>query len=94
MDASRNRRVSGSPRRRIPPAAVRTGTLSWTLAALAAFRPGSAVIPDDVTNPGGDRAGKNGVRDSRRVEAHPWNESKAESGREWNRAQEIPGRSR
>jgi hypothetical protein len=42
-EAKRNRKVSGSPRRSIPPAAARTGTLSCTVAALAAFRPGSAV---------------------------------------------------
>jgi hypothetical protein len=43
MEASTNRSVIGSPKRTIPPAAVRTGTLSCTLAAAAAFKPGSAV---------------------------------------------------
>ena len=43
MDAKRKRSVSGSPNKRIPPVAARTGTLSWTVAALAAFKPDNAI---------------------------------------------------
>ena len=49
MDAKRNRKVSGSLSRKMPPAAARTGTLSWTVAALAAVRLGNA--PYQMTYP-------------------------------------------
>ena len=43
MDARRKRTVIDSPRNKMPPAAARTGTLSYTVAALAAFNPGKAL---------------------------------------------------
>ena len=40
-DAKANRSVSDSPKKRIPPNAVITGTLSWIVAALVALSDGN-----------------------------------------------------
>ena len=42
IDAMTYRKLIGSWSKRIPPVAASTGTLSWTVAALAAFNPDNA----------------------------------------------------
>jgi hypothetical protein len=43
VDAKTKRKVMTSPKKTMPPSAAITGTLSWTVAALVAFKEGKTV---------------------------------------------------